>query len=217
MKHLNNIKVILFDAANTLIYKPDLYDKIINVLKIYGFNINRKELITRHKILSEIINFPDRTSKEFYNFFNSELLIILGIIPREEILDSLFVECSYLPWKVFEDVIYLKDIKVKKAVLSNFNSSLEKLLQDLIGENLFSEMIVSEKEKVRKPDLDFYQLALNKLGVLPSEILYIGDSLKLDIIPAQKLGINTLIIDRDNLYTNSINRISNFKEILDII
>ena len=68
-------------------------------------------------------------------------------------------------------------------------------------------------ENTRKPELKFYQTAIEKLEIEASEILYIGDSLKLDIIPAKKLGMNTLLIDRDNIYPNSEKRISSFKEL----
>ena len=198
------MKYLLFDAANTLIYKPNLWERILKVLQDNGYRINETELKLRHKLLSEIINFPDTTSRGFYEEFNSELLMALGIIPNENLLKELFEACSYLPWQAFD---------MKKAVVSNFNSSLQEKLEGLIGENIFDEYIVSEKENLRKPSLEFYARALEKLNANASEIIYIGDSLKLDIIPAKKLGIKALLIDRDNIYPSAKDRITNFSEI----
>ena len=207
------MKYLLFDAANTLIYKPNLWERILKVLQDNGYKINETELKLRHKLLSEIINFPDTTSRDFYEEFNSELLMALGIIPNENLLKELFEVCSYLPWQAFDDCEETKKLDIKKAVVSNFNSSLQEKLEGLIGENIFDEYIVSEKENLRKPSLEFYARALEKLNAEASEIIYIGDSLKLDIIPARKLGIKALLIDRDNIYPSAKDRITNFSEI----
>ena len=207
------MKYLLFDAANTLIYKPNLWERILKVLQDNGYKINETELKLKHKLLSEIINFPDTTSRGFYEEFNSELLMALGIIPNENLLKELFEACSYLPWQAFDDCDDIKQLDIKKAVVSNFNSSLQEKLEELIGENIFDEYIVSEKENLRKPSLEFYVRALEKLNAKASEIIYIGDSLKLDVIPAKKLGIKALLIDRDNIYPSAKDRITNFSEI----
>lgn len=211
------MEILLLDAANTLIHKPSLWNKLMNVLQSNGYSVDKDSLFLRHKILSEIINFPDRTSKDFYSEFNSELLLTLGIIPTEKILDEMFSACSYLPWVAFDDCHILKELKIKKAVLSNFNSTLKDLTDQLIGENIFDEMIISENENCRKPSIEFYQLAIEKLNTDPGKILYIGDSLKLDVIPAQKSGMNTLLIDRENIFPHAKNRISSFNEIIQYI
>ena len=210
---MNNTKVVLFDAANTLIYKPQLFEKLNSVLLSHHYNIPLDTLKGQHKLLSEIINFPDKTSKSFYQEFNAELLISLGIIPTEVLLDDIFTACTFLDWKAFDDTKFVADLSQIKAVLSNFNSKLDTILEGLIGENIFSEIIISEMENVRKPSIDFYELAVEKLQVAPNEILYIGDSLKLDIIPAQKVGMRTLLIDREQHFPFAKNRINSFEEI----
>ena len=211
------MKYLLFDAANTLIYKPNLWERILKVVQDNGYKINETELKLRHKLLSEIINFPDTTSRGFYEEFNSELLMALGIIPDKNLLKELFEACSYLPWKAFDDCEKIKKLDIKKAVVSNFNSSLQEKLEGLIGENIFDEYIVSEKENLRKPSLEFYTRALEKLNAEAGEIIYIGDSLKLDVIPAKKIGIKALLIDRDNIYPSAKDRITNFSEIINYL
>lgn len=210
-------RIILFDAANTLIYKPTLYYKIRSVLAKFSYEIEEVKLQYHHKLLSEIINFPDRTSKEFYKDFNTELLLSLGIIPSEEILNEIFTACSYLEWKAFDDLSILNELPIEKAVLSNFNSNLGSILDQLIGKEIFSEIIISENENYRKPSLEFYELALKKINVNPEEVLYIGDSLKLDIIPTKKLGIKSLLIDRQNIFSRFPDRISNMKDIINYL
>lgn len=207
------MKILLFDAANTLIHKPSIWMKIQEVLDKHQFFVEIQELKLRHKTLSEVIDFPDKTSRDFYMQFNAELLLSLGIIPTDELLDEIFNNCTYQPWEPFEDCEFLKELNIKKAILSNFNSSLVGLIEQLIGKNIFDEIIISENENCRKPSLEFYKIAINRLKTEPEDILYIGDSLKLDLIPAKKMGIKTVLIDRDNIYKSSKERISNFREL----
>lgn len=211
-----DIELLLFDAANTIIYKPDLFYKIQTVLKNNGFEIAIDEIKLKHKILSESIAFPDRTNKDFYFKFNSELLYSLGVIPSNELLEKIFVECSYLPWKKFDDVEVLNNIAIPKIIISNFNSSLHPIIDSQCN-SIFTKVFISEEIKFRKPSLDFYSIITKNYNYDPSNILYIGDSLKLDICPGNKMGFKTLLIDRDNIYPSVSNRISTFEELIDKI
>jgi len=209
----NEIKYILFDAANTLIHKPDLWPSMQAVFEKYGHFLDSEKLKYHHKLISEVVNFPDRTSQEFYNSFNAEFLMSFGIPPSEEILADLFAACSYLPWQSFQDTKWLNECKIPVGVLSNFNNTLPGILEKLFG-NIFTNIIVSEKAEVRKPDTAFYQLSLNIIGLPAKEILYIGDSIKLDMLPANNIGLNTCLIDRLDIYKNSsFNRVINLEEI----
>lgn len=206
------IKYLLFDAANTLIHKPVLWQKILDVLKAHGYEISIEKLMYNHKFLSEIIHFPDRTNSGFYMHFNRELLYSLGINPDDGLLNEMFEKCSYLEWQPFEDCSVLSNYKLPKAILSNFKSNLSEIIQTTTNVT-FDLIINSETEKIRKPSPDFFMLAIKKLAVKPSEILYIGDSIKLDYEPSVYTGMNALVIDRINFYPKQSFIINSFNEI----
>lgn len=206
------IKYIYFDVAGTLLEKPMLYANIQKSLADFGYDITIKDIKIKHKLVSELIHFPDRTDEMFYNKFNSEFLYVLGIVPTEELLKSIFKNCTYLPWQAFEDTQILKEINIPMGVISNFNTSLRDKLEHFFGP-IFKDVFVSEELGVAKPNIAFYQGALNKIQLKPSEVLYIGDSVRLDYEPAYKIGFNVLIIDRDNFYPNLKYKISNLAEI----
>lgn len=212
---MNTIKYILFDAANTLIHKPSLWMNFINVLDDYGYEVLENELKQKHKLLSEFIKFPDVTSETFYNTFNKELLNALGIIDSPKLLKSIFDTCKYLPWEVFEDVKCLNQYsQFNLGVLSNFNSSLRTLVKDKIPTVNFKHIIISEEEKVAKPSLEFYEKAVQKIGLKPQDVLYVGDSLKLDVIPALEVGFNVRLIDREQTYPSSKYSVNSLNNIL---
>lgn len=210
------IKYIYFDVAGTLLEKPMLYVNIQKSLIDFGYDISIKDIKIKHKLVSELIHFPDRTDEVFYNKFNSEFLYVLGIVPTEELLKSIFNNCTYLPWQAFEDAQVLKKIAIPMGVISNFNTSLRDKLEHFFGP-IFKDVFVSEELGVAKPNVAFYQEALNRIQLKPSEVLYIGDSVRLDYEPAYKIGFNVLIIDRDNFYPNLKYKISNLAEITNFL
>lgn len=206
------IQYIFFDVAGTLLGKPTLYSIIKKTLLDFGYEIGLDEIKNKHKLLSEVIHFPDRTDELFYKKFNSELLYLLGIIPNEELVNAIFKNCTYLPWEAFEDTQILKELNLPLGVISNFNTSLKDKLQQFFGP-VFQDVFVSEELGVAKPYIEFYQKALEKIPFDAQEVLYVGDSVKLDLEPASKLGFKVLLIDRDNFYPKLKNSISNLTEI----
>jgi len=205
--------VLLVDAANTIIHKPLLWQNFCSVLERFGYRVGESELRKKHKLISEIIDFPDRTSQEFYRKFNAEVLLSLGIIPSDNLLEAIFGACTYLPWVTFDDVSVLASIPIRKMVLSNFNSSLRDTIYSLTGD-IFDDVIVSEEEGVRKPDERFYQVAIERIGADPERILYVGDSIKLDMIPAFNLGMDAWLIDRDENFPYFIKRLKSFEDLI---
>lgn len=209
---MSKTKYILFDAANTIIHKPMLWINIESSLKKFGHDVPGELLRRNHKLLSEFLIFPDRTSKEFYKRFNSELLYSLGISPTDELLDEIFTSCSYLPWERFSDTKIIDSFHLPAGILSNFNNSLKETIHKEFGE-VFKDIFVSENYGVKKPNLRFYEIAVKEIGFYPSQILYIGDSIKLDMEPAKETSLNNLLIDRDNIYPIYKRKITSLEQI----
>jgi len=94
--------------------------------------------------------------------------------------------------ELFNKLFKLKKQGYKIAVLSDqWFLSKEALMPEKIYKN-FDETIVSCDVGVRKPNQKIYQLAVKKLKVSPKEILFI-DNQKWNILPAKKLGMNTIL------------------------
>lgn len=78
------------------------------------------------------------------------------------------------------------------ALLSNATDELEALLEHEFGiHHLFAVVVNSARVGVAKPDPRAYQLALDGLGVAPSEALFIDDKPR-NVRAAQALGIPTI-------------------------
>lgn len=211
------IKAIFFDVANTLLYKPELIPAIEQVLLCHGIKVPPAKLYGNHKFLAEVISFPDKTSATFYREFNCQFLLSLGVAPTDTLLDALFSACTYLPWVPFPDTESLAKIKLPIGIISNWDTSLEEKLSLLPGVH-FQWVLGSAAHSIRKPDLDFYRKMLQISGLAPSELIYVGDSMRLDIAPALTLGINAVLLDREEFYGSStVRRIKNLVEIVEVL
>ena len=60
----------------------------------------------------------------------------------------------------------------------------------------FEDTYISMDIGYDKPDIRFYQEALRRCGLQPSEVLMIGDSMTTDVLGAQAAGIDALFFDR---------------------
>lgn len=208
--------ILLLDAANTIIYKPSLYSKFNEAINLHQAEVEESDFNKVHKILSELITFPDRTTKSFYIDFNSRLLEELKIQSTNQMLEDVFDACSYLPWEKYEDTEVLSQLKVKKAVLSNFNNNLGSILDKHFPE-IFDQINCSEIQGMRKPSIEFYENAIKNLGVKASDILYVGNSIKLDVEPALKVGMRAYLIDRESFFPTFKHRISSLYELKDLL
>jgi len=217
MDNYHNIEYLILDAANTIIYKPSLYDNIIATLNEFGHtNIKKDHLVRNHRILSEIVKFPDRTDINFYSHFNSELLYSLGLKPKTDLLNAIYYNCSGLKWKAFDDCDILIKLNIPISILSNFSSNLKHILNDLFGD-IFDNIFISEEFNASKPSEKFFIEVLNHLKINPDKILYIGDSLKLDYEPGVSIGMSSLIIDRDYIYPSHSYIIRSLSELNQLI
>ncbi len=192
-------KAVFLDVANTLLHKPGLYTAIGGVLNDAGLDIPERVIATRHRLLSEAVAFPDRTSAEFYSRFNALLLRSLGVAADTGLADAIHQACSYLPWAPFADVNHLSAVTQPLGILSNWDRSLPDQLQ-MMGGLSFQWILGSEDHRMRKPDAAFFAKVPDAVGCAASEIVYVGDSIELDIEPARRLGMRAYLIDRDDLY-----------------
>ena len=94
--------------------------------------------------------------------------------------------------ELFKELFKLKKQGYKIAILSDqWFLSKEALMPDKFYQN-FDEVIVSCDVGIRKPDKEIYQLAVKRLNLSPHEILFV-DNQKWNILPAKKLGMNTIL------------------------
>ena len=204
---------ILFDAAETLITKPDLLDRLCRTLELSGHSLDLGFVRERHKIVSESIQFPDKPDLEFYQVFNARLLATLGVPPSQALVEEVFAACRGLDWNAFDDTASLHELNQPISVLSNFHRGLYNILNQFF-DDMFEHVFVSEELGTAKPNTDFFQIALERLGCEPKHVLYVGDSIFLDMRPAAQLGMQVCLIDRHHHFEHFTPRVSDLSQLV---
>ena len=84
---------------------------------------------------------------------------------------------------------------LKLAVVSNFDSRLDSLLETLWLRHWFTAVLTSSRCGVAKPDPRLFQLALERLGLAPHEVWHLGDTTA-DLQGARAAGIRCILVQR---------------------
>ena len=77
-------------------------------------------------------------------------------------------------------------------LVSNFYGNIDEVLRDYGIRHLFKGIIESAVVGVRKSNPTLFRLGVDALELEPHEVLVVGDSLRKDIEPAEKLGCHVL-------------------------
>jgi len=99
------------------------------------------------------------------------------------------------------------------VVVSNWDCSLETVLERCGLSELIDGAVSSAEAGARKPDPAIFGPALELAGVEASEALHVGDTLEEDVAGARAAGIRVLLIDRDGGDGDGDGEISSLTEI----
>jgi len=105
-------------------------------------------------------------------------------------------------------------------LVSNFYGNIDEVLRAYGIRHLFKGIIESAVVGVRKPNPTLFRLGVDALELQPDEVLVVGDSLRKDIEPAERLGCHVLWLkgkgwtEEEDLQThpNTITRITQVSE-----
>lgn len=88
----------------------------------------------------------------------------------------------------------LERIKLPMVLVTNFYGNMHTVLEEFGLSHLFKDVIESAVAGVRKPDPEIFRLGVAALGLEPQETVMIGDSPDKDILPAQSIGCQTILL-----------------------
>jgi len=105
-------------------------------------------------------------------------------------------------WYVFPDVMpaldALRAASVRLCVISNFVWGAPELIHDLELASHFEHLVISARIGFQKPNPGIFRHALEVMSVEPQRALHVGDSYKADIQGAGRLGIDAVLIARQD-------------------
>lgn len=114
-----------------------------------------------------------------------------------------------------EEILNLLNKTYILGVVSNFKveGGIEALLKSNNIDHYFDFIINSTSIGWKKPDKRIYEAVLDKTNSLPEQHLFIGDDYENDFQQPMRMGMQTLLLDRNNRYPNIQNRINSLSEL----
>ncbi|HSS44016.1 MAG TPA: HAD-IA family hydrolase [Thermoanaerobaculia bacterium] len=120
-------------------------------------------------------------------------------------------------WAIYADVRPTLDALARRglslAVVSNWDSQLPALLENLGLVTRFQVLAVSAIEQTGKPEPEIFLRTCVRLSVSPGEALHVGDSLREDYEAARAAGLSALLLDREDRHPGVADRIRTLTEI----
>jgi 2-haloacid dehalogenase len=198
MINFQEFKVLTFDCYGTLIdWESGILKALKTILSNHNVNINNQEILElfaqRESIqeAGEYLKYREVLKKVVQDFGEK-----LKFTPTEHELNQLAE--SIQSWEPFLDTVEaLKILKkrYKLAVISNVDDGLfADTARKLEVE--FDWIITAEQVKSYKPALQNFEVAIQCIGISPSQILHVAQSVYHDIVPAKSLGIAAVWVNR---------------------
>jgi len=192
INQMNNIKVIAFDADDTLWinepYYQEVEEKFQKLLKDYlPANEVSKELL---KIEIQNINLYGFGAKGFMlSMIETAINVSNNKIPTQKIKEIISLGKSLInkPIELLDNVektlISLKkDYKIILATKGDLLDQERKLHKSKLSQYFDNIEVMSDKKEAN------YTYLLNRLNIKPEEFLMIGNSVKSDILPVISIG-----------------------------
>jgi len=231
------VKVIFFDAVGTLIETRvgvgEIYSR---VAREFGFEAEPQILqqnFTRSFRRQPPLSFPAGTpdpaltelEKGWWRNLVKAVFTGLGSFPRfDQFFDEIYERFRGREfWRVYDDVApaltELKRRRLKLGVISNFDSRLYDVLRACRLDHFFDSVHVSTLVGAAKPDAAIFQAALNHHAVEARHAWHVGDSLREDVGGAMAVGVNAILLDRDNRFAENApaTRITNLEQIVTLL
>ncbi len=195
------IRAVLFDAVGTLFHSRGTIGEIYgNVAADYGFHSDPDAIDQEFLHLVKARGIPiDRAG---WKSLVGSVFANLGPFPRfddffEEIYEVFRTEQG---WHCYRETVpvleTLKQSQYRMGVVSNFDSRLNGVLDDLRIRPYFEAVVTPDSSGYAKPDTRIFLSATDRLGVAPAEALFVGDDMRQDVQGAARAGLESILVDR---------------------
>lgn len=205
------IKGIFFDVGGTLYSYRSLPGSLAKVLTQLAGRMELEhdvaELVQHYELASKKADkdFATRPAYLFRDYFAGifdELLTRLGKTDMQhhfEWFDTAHRDIMLAEMTLKPDCHdTLAQLKGRGLYLSAVSNADENQLHPLIVNGRLDQWLThwtsSEAAQSCKPDRRFFEIALQKSGLAPQEVLFVGDSLEQDILGADAVGMQTVLI-----------------------
>jgi putative hydrolase of the HAD superfamily len=211
------IKAIFFDFFNTIANYDKPREQIyLDICKEHGVEVDPKAL---YQSLPKADSFyrdenrrnpiDDLSKEEQFAFWVKYVTLALkgaGVEADKELASEILKLMMQSRWefKLYDDSLpilkQLREKGIKLGLISNVAKDVDDLFTKL-GLQQHLDFIVTSFEVGRdKPEPEIFLAALQKAGLPPEEVIYVGDQYDLDVVGARNVGMKAILIDRADMF-----------------
>ena len=215
------LRVYLFDLDDTLLNRDKSIEPFIRY-QYDRFFIGQISWQKYRERFVELDNHGYCDKNELYQKVITEFNIPISVNELEaDFWVNAWNNCQLFPRA--KDT--LQDLRQKDYKLGIVTNGLEKSQNTKINntglEKYVDTVLISEVEKIDKPNVDIFRRAAERLNVTTDECIFVGDNPYSDIEGARNAGMKTVWVQQHILWPNSFSyqpdvTIENIPEILDI-
>lgn len=212
------IEAIFFDLYGTLAgFKPSRYEVQSNACSYFGIHLTVEGVIKGYGMADAYMSHENtiapirlKNPKEKDDFFAEyERLVLLGDDVKVDSYKALEIwrKIQNIPHDIvlFDEVKHcLKLLKSKDytlGLISNYNKRGSLLLEQFGLTGILDFAVTSLDVGFEKPNKIIFEHAITMADTLASNVIYVGDQIESDVMGAINVGINPILIDRDQINT----------------
>ena len=184
--HPESVKVLGFDLGNTLINDTQLVQASVKDMANWLFEndhvSSRQEFIATYKTINYGIrkSFISHTFGEFEFFEKTFEKLAVSTISATDALEKyreILIQKIHPNPDIVETFAFIKAQNLKIALMSNERTSrVDAYLEKTKLRSNFDAIIVSEDIGIEKPELGFFEEALNHFNIKGSQMILFGDN-----------------------------------------
>jgi len=197
MPNFDQFEILTFDCYGTLVdWESGIFSALRPLLTAHGKSISDIELLELYaefEVTAEAGTY--RPYREVLEMVTRDFAKRLRFVPTDQEARALANSVpNWQPWP--DTVAALKRLseRYKLAIISNIDDDLFAKTRPKLGAS-FDFVITAEQARCYKPGRAIFQLALDKIGLDPSRILHVGQSIYHDVLPAQSFGLASVWVN----------------------
>jgi putative hydrolase of the HAD superfamily len=189
------VKAVLFDLDGTLLDRDASVDRFVSGQ--YDRLTQHLSHITKNDYIARFIELDCHGhvwKDKVYQALVSEFAI--EGINWQSLLEDYEMRFQFhcVPFQFLTEMLNeLKEQGYLLGIITNGRSPFQARAIDGLGiREYFDVILISEVERVRKPQVEIFQRAMNRLGVSASDSIFVGDHPEADIVGAKGAMMKTI-------------------------